>query len=106
MAKAVQSTNSNGAEAKATKPAAAAKEKKAKTEVKESKASAATAKPKKPAEPVTPAKKVNKILITQPRPETDKSPYFDLARKYNLELDFHPFIRVEGVAGRDFRRQR
>lgn len=105
MAKAVQSTNSNGAEAKAIK-SAAAKEKKAKAEPKDAKASGIAAKPKKPVEPATPAKKVNKILITQPRPDTDKSPYFDLARKYNLELDFHPFIRVEGVAGRDFRRQR
>jgi uroporphyrinogen-III synthase len=103
MAKAVHSTNSNGAEAKAAKSAAAAKEKKAKAETKDVKASS---KLKKAAEPVTPNKKVNKILITQPRPDTDKSPYFDLARKFNLELDFHPFIRVEGVAGRDFRRQR
>jgi len=50
--------------------------------------------------------KVNSILITQPRPETDRSPYFDLARKYNIRLAFHPFIRVEGLSGKDFRRQR
>jgi uroporphyrinogen-III synthase len=50
--------------------------------------------------------KVNSILITQPRPETDKSPYFDLAKKFNLKLDFHPFIRVEGLSGKDFRKQR
>ncbi len=50
--------------------------------------------------------KVNSILITQPRPETDKSPYFELARKYNLTLEFHPFIRVEGLSGKDFRKQR
>jgi uroporphyrinogen-III synthase len=50
--------------------------------------------------------KINRILITQPRPETDKSPYFDLAKKHNLTLDFHPFIRVEGLAGKDFRKQR
>ncbi|HTN46980.1 MAG TPA: uroporphyrinogen-III synthase [Flavipsychrobacter sp.] len=49
---------------------------------------------------------LNKILITQPRPDTDKSPYFDLAKKYNLEFDFHPFIRVEGVLGKDFRKQK
>lgn len=47
-----------------------------------------------------------RILITQPRPEGDKSPYFDLARKYNLSLDFHPFILVEGLTGKEFRRQR
>ncbi len=50
--------------------------------------------------------KVNTILITQPRPETEKSPYFDLAKKYELKLDFHPFIRVEGLSGKEFRKQR
>lgn len=50
--------------------------------------------------------KVNRILITQPRPETEKSPYFDLAKKYDLQLDFHAFIRVEGVSGKEFRKQR
>ena len=50
--------------------------------------------------------KVGSILITQPRPETEKSPYFDLAKKYSLQLDFHPFIRVEGLSGKDFRKQR
>lgn len=50
--------------------------------------------------------KVNTILITQPRPDTEKSPYFELAKKYDLKLEFHPFIRVEGLSGKDFRRQR
>lgn len=50
--------------------------------------------------------KVSRILITQPKPETDKSPYFDLARKYELTLDFHAFIRVEGLSGKDFRKQK
>ena len=50
--------------------------------------------------------KVGSILITQPKPETEKSPYFDLAKKYDLKLDFHPFIRVEGLSGKDFRKQR
>ena len=50
--------------------------------------------------------KVSSILITQPRPETDKSPYFDLAKKYSLKLDFHAFIRVEGLSGKEFRKQR
>lgn len=103
MAKAVRSNNSNGAEAKVAKPLAAAKEKKVKAAATE-KSAGTKAKKAEPAMPVV--KKISKILITQPKPDTDKSPYFDLARKYNLELDFHPFIRVEGVAGRDFRRQR
>ncbi len=50
--------------------------------------------------------KVGSILITQPRPETEKSPYFDLAKKYEVNLAFHPFIRVEGLSGKDFRKQR
>ncbi|MBS1773554.1 MAG: uroporphyrinogen-III synthase [Bacteroidetes bacterium] len=50
--------------------------------------------------------KVGAILITQPKPETEKSPYFDLAKKYDVKLAFHPFIRVEGLAGKDFRKQR
>jgi uroporphyrinogen-III synthase len=50
--------------------------------------------------------KVNRILITQPRPDTDKSPYFELAKKYDIQLAFHPFIRVEGLSGKDFRKQR
>ncbi|MDP4128710.1 MAG: uroporphyrinogen-III synthase [Bacteroidota bacterium] len=49
---------------------------------------------------------VKKILITQPRPESDKSPYFDLARRHNVELAFLPFIRLEGIASKDFRRQK
>ncbi len=52
------------------------------------------------------AKAIKKILITQPRPESEKSPYFELARKYSIELDFHPFIRLEGIPARDFRKQK
>src|SRR3954463_15950650 len=54
----------------------------------------------------TPAKTVKKILITQPRPETDKSPYYELARKYSIELAFHPFIRLEGIPPKEFRKQK
>jgi len=51
-------------------------------------------------------KGVKHVLITQPRPESEKSPYYDLARKYNLELSFHPFIRIEGVPSKEFRKQK
>lgn len=50
--------------------------------------------------------KVKSILVTQPKPETEKSPYHDLARKYNLKIDFRPFIHIEGVASKDFRKDR
>src|SRR5688500_15026202 len=52
------------------------------------------------------AQTITKILITQPKPETDKSPYFELARKYDVELEFHPFIRLEGIPAKDFRKQK
>ena len=52
------------------------------------------------------AKAIQKILITQPRPESDKSPYFELSRKYSVDLDFHPFIRLEGIPVKDFRKQK
>ncbi|MCD6064897.1 MAG: Uroporphyrinogen synthase [Flavipsychrobacter sp.] len=50
--------------------------------------------------------KVNKILVTQPRPDSEKSPYYELAKKFNIALEFHPFIRVEGLSGKEFRKQR
>ncbi len=54
----------------------------------------------------SPVKVIKKILITQPRPETDKSPYFDLMKKYGVELAFHPFIRLEPISAKDFRKQK
>jgi uroporphyrinogen-III synthase len=51
-------------------------------------------------------KSVKKILITQPRPESDKSPYFELARRYSVELAFQPFIRLEGIPAKEFRKQK
>ena len=52
------------------------------------------------------SKTTRKILISQPRPDSDKSPYFDLERKYNVELFFHPFIQLECIPARDFRKQK
>ncbi len=49
---------------------------------------------------------IQKILITQAKPESDKSPYFEMARKFKVELDFHPFIRVEGIPAKEFRKQK
>lgn len=51
-------------------------------------------------------KKVKSILVTLPKPENDKSPYFALAQKYNLKLDFRGFIHVEGVPAREFRKEK
>lgn len=52
------------------------------------------------------AKAIKKILITQPRPDSEKSPYFELGRKFNVVLDFYPFIKLEGIPARDFRKQK
>ncbi len=46
-----------------------------------------------------------KILISQPRPQTTKSPYYEVAEKYNLELVFRPFIKIEPMTSKDFRSQ-
>ncbi len=51
-------------------------------------------------------KKVRRILISQPKPESDKSPYFDLERKHHVELVFLPFIKLEGIPAREFRKQK
>ena len=50
--------------------------------------------------------KIKKILVSQPKPTTEKSPYFDLAEKYNLKIDFRPFITVKPVDAKEFRKER
>jgi len=50
--------------------------------------------------------KIKSILVSQPKPETAKSPYFDLAETSNVKIDFRPFIHVEGVSAKDFRQSR
>ncbi len=51
-------------------------------------------------------KPIKKILISQPRPQGDKSPYFDIEKNRNVELVFRPFIKVEGLTSREFRQQK
>ena len=50
--------------------------------------------------------KVKTILVTQPKPETDKSPYYDLAKKFSLKIDLRPFIQVEPIPAKDFRKDK
>lgn len=50
-------------------------------------------------------KKVATLLISQPKP-TDKSPYFDMEQKYGLTIDWRPFIHVEAVTEKEFRKNR
>lgn len=49
---------------------------------------------------------IKTILVSQPKPEGEKSPYYDLAEKFKLKIDFRSFIQVEGVSAQDFRAQR
>ena len=49
---------------------------------------------------------IKKILISQPKPISEKSPYFDIAEKYNVEFVFRPFIKVEGLEPKEFRAQK
>lgn len=50
--------------------------------------------------------KVKRVLISQPDPGTEKSPYQETAEKYGLKIDFRPFIKVEGVNSKEFRQQK
>lgn len=50
--------------------------------------------------------KIKNILVSQPRPESEKSPYFDLEKKYGVKINFRPFIKVEGYTAKEFRAQR
>jgi len=49
---------------------------------------------------------IKKILVSQPEPKTEKSPYFDIAEKYGLQIVFRPFIKIDPVNAKDFRTQR
>ena len=49
---------------------------------------------------------IKKILVSQPKPASDKSPYFEIASKRNVELVFRPFIKVEGLSAKEFRQQK
>ena len=50
--------------------------------------------------------KIKTILVSQPAPTDERSPYFELAEKYKLKIDFRPFIEVKGVDGQEFRQER
>ncbi len=51
-------------------------------------------------------KEIQHILITQAKPENEKSPYFELAKKYKINLNFQPFIRVAPIPSKEFRKQK
>ncbi|MCL1934673.1 MAG: uroporphyrinogen-III synthase [Candidatus Azobacteroides sp.] len=49
---------------------------------------------------------VKKILVSQPEPKTEKSPYFDIAEKYGVQVIFRPFIKIDPINAKEFRTQR
>ena len=50
--------------------------------------------------------KIKKVLVSQPKPASDKSPYYDIAEKYGVKIDFRPFIKVESLSAKEFRQQK
>jgi len=50
--------------------------------------------------------KIKSILVSQPKPSTEKSPYYDISAKYSVKIDFRPFIKVDPVPPKEFRTQR
>lgn len=49
---------------------------------------------------------IKRILVSQPYPSSDKSPYFSIEKKYGVELTFKPFIRIETLTAAEFRTQK
>ena len=49
---------------------------------------------------------IKKILVSQPKPAGDKSPYYDIAKKYGVEMIFRPFIKTEGLTAKEFRQSK
>ena len=49
---------------------------------------------------------IKRLLVSQPKPTSEKSPYFDLAEKYGVEIEFRPLIKVEPLTSKEFRQQR
>ena len=49
---------------------------------------------------------IKKILVSQPRPSSEKSPYYDIATRFDVKMIFRPFIKVEGLTAKEFRQQK
>ncbi|MBQ3944265.1 MAG: uroporphyrinogen-III synthase, partial [Alphaproteobacteria bacterium] len=50
--------------------------------------------------------KIKKVLVSQPKPASEKSPYYSIAEKYGVKIDFRPFVKVESLSAKDFRKQK
>ncbi len=49
---------------------------------------------------------IKKIMISQPKPANEKSPYYDIEKEFGVEIVFRPFIKVEGLTAKEFRQQK
>ncbi|MCI6619793.1 MAG: uroporphyrinogen-III synthase [Prevotella sp.] len=49
---------------------------------------------------------IKKILISQPQPSSEKSPYYDIEKESNVKCVFRPFFKVEGLSAKEFRQQK
>lgn len=49
---------------------------------------------------------IKKVLVSQPKPSSEKSPYYDIAQRHGVEIVFRPFIKVEGLTAKEFRQQK
>ncbi len=49
---------------------------------------------------------VKKVLVSQPKPSSEKSPYYEIAEKYGVQIEFRPFIKVEGLSAKEFRQSK
>ena len=50
--------------------------------------------------------KIKSILVSQPEPANDKSPFFNLAEKNKVKIDFRSFIHIEGISAKQYRASR
>lgn len=50
--------------------------------------------------------KIKRILVSQPKPTSEKSPYYDLEKKYGVDIVFRPLFKVEGLSSKEFRQQK
>lgn len=51
--------------------------------------------------------KIRNLLISQPNPvDITKSPYYEIQKKFNVTIDFYKFFKIEGITGRDFRKDK
>ena len=50
--------------------------------------------------------KIKSILVSQPKPVSEASPFFNLEKELKVDVDFHPFIQVEGLTAKELRKQK